>query len=152
MAVRSWERGGGSSTETALPRHVLQITTKHPLTSSSHKPPALHAGWTGLLGENNTVCPVTEPAPNALNDMNVKTGREQQNFPIITSWRWSKYLDAITVSLLPICPPPFDCFTDKHTHTHTRTHTHTHTKQVKTSASAHPLEIITITSRNNIPK
>lgn len=147
MAVRSWETGGGgSSTETALTRHVFQITTKHPLTSSSHKPPALHAGWTGLLGENNTVCPVTEPAPNALNVMNVKTGREQQNFPIITSWRWSKYLDAITVSLLPICPPPspppFDCFTDEHTHT----------TQVKTSASAHPLEIITITSRNNIPK
>lgn len=103
MWVERW--GGCNST-------LLQIISKHHSHHLITPPslPPLHAvcvcvsNWS-FRGKYN-VCPVPEPAPNALNVMDVKTGREQQNFLIITSWRWSKYLDCITVLLLPICTLP----------------------------------------------
>lgn len=128
--------GWGSSSEAAVTEHFLQIISKHPshhLISPPRALPAVWESWTGLLGENKTVCPVTEPAPNVLNVMDVKTGREQQNFLIITSWRWSKYLDCITVLLLPIGTlPPSALLPVPQT---ISLHWRTHIKQVKTSAS-----------------
>lgn len=57
--------------------------------------------------------------PNLLNDTDVKTGSEQQNVLIITSWRWSKYLNCLIAANLQsptICSFPSHCnhFADAH--------------------------------------
>ena len=88
--------------------YSINATTLLTNTNISPHIPLLHwmkggvALWGGV-GKNQ----------NALNVRDVKTGKDQQNVLIITSWYWAKYLDHITVLLADtlyststICPHP----------------------------------------------
>lgn len=112
----------GWSSEAAATKLVLQMITKRPLHHLINPCPSccirvMNCSLKG--GKAKTVCPVTEPAPNTLNVKDVITGREQQDFPIITSWRWSKYLDSISANLHSALLPVPSAISLTHTHTHT---------------------------------